>query len=780
MRAKLYKSTGTSQQSRQFQALDPEYVKIDERSFEDMLVFTSGLSRLINFYDEQKKIDGDWSYFFADETVVLASIIDSEPAAMEERFKNYIYKSQLYKKPERKLKYLQKCFEEIHEVACQFEGWYNRLRSIEEFTLSQVNIRNEIANAISSKLSVALKKLKALDSAAPDRKALGQAIALDYSQFSNVWGLEEVSPDIIAYKGRSKKDRIESITGELQQIFQGFYETLLYLKSKTPEYLNESLDNDIHYPEIALYITFLKLFERAQGNINQLTRRHIDFYYSKVLRQKVKPVVFDQVYLQFTLDEGVPYARVPKGTVFIGEQDDSGNDLLYRGDEELLVNGAEIKQIKTIFIDQQALNIKGKEKQLVNNVLQADFPVSLYGADTDNAQRRKSFAVFGEDQSGKGSDEKTMQNAEVGFTVASPGLYLKEGLREVEIIFQFGERAYNGFLSFIKDLSVLNESSVDEVFIKVFLESFMISVTTDKGWHLIRQHVVTRQDDQYSLRINFDMLSSEPELCGFDSNIHTGGYKTDLPLVKFVLNSNSYVYPYSLLSNLEVEQITLNTKVSGFKSLDLFNNIGQLNADTPFLPFGPMPKLGSYFIIGSNEIFNKSLDELKINIEWFDLPVHKSGFAGHYAEYNLDINNASFETNLSILDAGRWKPQEKSEQQTFKLFRTEQQGSMATPAPEGKLMAKTVISDVDIKNIKQPPQYDVINETLNYTSLSERGFIKLELTGPQHSFAHDVYPAILSEVTIENARGGLLKNKEKSKKVLPKAPYAPQIQVNIY
>ncbi len=776
MKAKFFKNIGTSQQSRQFQGLDPEYVKIDERSFEDMLVFTSGLSKLINFYNEQNRIDGDWSYFFADETVILASIIDSQPVAMEEQFKTNIYKAQRYKKPERKLKYLRKCFNEIFDVALMFEDWYKKLKSIEEFTLAQVSIRNEIANAISSKLSEALKQLKGLDLGASDRKALGTTVDFDYQRFSDIWALDEVAPNVLAFTGRSKKQRIESIIVDLQQIFQGFYETLLYLKSKTPEYLKESLNSDIHYPEIALYITFLKLFENAQDNINLLIRRHIDFYYTKVLRQKNKPVIFDQVYLQFSLDDGAPYARVPKDTVFVGEQDEAGNDLLYIGDEELLVNRAKVKQIKTVYIDQRLLNIKSKEKLLISNVLRADFPVSLYSADSDTSQPRKSFAVFGEDQTGKGVDERTMQNAKIGFTVASPSLYLKEGLREVELVLQFNERTYAGFLNFLKDLSVLNESSVEEVFIKVFLESFILSITTDKGWHTIRQHVITKQDDQYCLKINFDMLPTEPSIIGFDADLHTGGYKTDLPLLEVVLNSNSYVYAYSLLSNLEVEQITINTKVSGFKSLELFNNIGQLNPDTPFLPFGPTPKAGSYFIIGSNEIFNKSLDDLRINIEWFDLPVHKSGFSSHYAEYNMDIDNTSFETNISILDSGRWKPQDKTERQSFKLFRTEREGSTANPAPQSKLMTDTVISDVDVKKVKQPAKYEAINESLTYTSLSDRGFLRLELSAPQNGFFHDIYPSILSEVTIENSRGGLLKNKEKSKKALPKAPYTPTIQ----
>lgn len=771
----LTKNKGTSQFTRKFEAIDPSYVRIDERSFEDMLVFTSELSRLINFYNEEDKIDGDWSYFFADETVVLASIIDSKPTLIEERFKHNIYKARLYKKVSRKIKYIHKCFHQIYRLARQFEFWYKRLKSIEEFTLAQVDIRNEIANAIGSKLKTALQQLKALELTASQKSMLDYSFGLDFSDFSDVWELEEVKPiDNLSEKG-SRTDNIEQVIAQVEQIFQSFYETLLYLKSKTPDYLEQSLQNDIHYPEIALYIAFLKLFEKAQGNLNELTGRHIEYYFSEVLKQKPHAPVYDKVYLRFILNEGTQYTLIPKGTVFIGERDEQGNNALYVGDEELLVNKIAVEQIKTIFVDKEMVNYKGRERLMVNNILKATFPVDKYGANTEQ-QNKASFAVFGEDQKGKGSEEKTMSDADVGFAVASPGLYLKEGLREVELVFQFNQKTYNGFIDYLKDISEKNNNTLDEVFIKIFLESFQISVTSDKGWHTIRQHVINRDDENYTLKVNFDLLPAEPQIIGYNHDFHFGDYNTELPLIKCILNSNSYIYPYSLLTMLEVEQITFNTKVTGYKSLNLYNNVGQLNPNTPFLPFGPMPKAGSYFIIGSNEIFNKSLDDLKINIEWYDLPQHKSGFSGHYAEYDLGIDNSTFETRLTILDNGRWKPEAAGEQQSFKLFRTKKEGTTATPAPDGELISKTTLGNIDIKNIKQPPSYEDINEEVSFTSLSNRGFVKLELTNPRFGFGHDVYPAILSDVTIENAKGGLLKNKQKSKKMLPNAPYAPQIQ----
>lgn len=76
----------TSQDSRLFDGLDFDYVKLDERSLEDLLLFVSSFSRLVNFYDASNRIDGDWSDFLNDEIIVLASIKQVDPIVYENGF----------------------------------------------------------------------------------------------------------------------------------------------------------------------------------------------------------------------------------------------------------------------------------------------------------------------------------------------------------------------------------------------------------------------------------------------------------------------------------------------------------------------------------------------------------------------------------------------------------------------------------------------------------------------------------------------------------------------
>ncbi|GAA5037935.1 hypothetical protein GCM10011506_35710 [Marivirga lumbricoides] len=779
MQESKFKNTGTSQQKRMFEALKADYVNIDEKSFEDLLVFTSRLSKLINFYNENNQIDGDWSHFFSDETVILATIIDSEPTEIEKRFKSYIKKISLFKQPAKKNKYILKCFEEVYAIATKFEHWYSRLREIEEFTRFQLSVRSEISNAISSKLAIALKKLHKLYETKLEYYGVASNQLLTFTEFSSIWEVQEPLIDEAFEVTEAESDNAEDfLLKELEKIFQSFYETLLYLKSKTPEYLKQSMESDIHYPEIALFLAFLKLYEHAKDNINQLTSKHIEFYFKDILRQVPKEKKLDKIYLQFLLNDEALFTKIDEGTQFIGEDPASNEDIIYETTEGILINKAQVKQIFSVFIDKELLNVEGKAVKKINNILEAKLPIDqlLPKQKKENELLAKSYAAFGESQNKKGISEKTMSSAKLGFALSSPNLFLKSGFREVEIVIQLNTKSFEDLNNDLNAICKTTGDKFDELFIKAFTNSFNLSITSEKGWLKISKYVVKRDETQNTLTFAFDLLNSDPAIISHTATLHEGNFDSALPIVKFELNSDSFIYPYTLLSRIVINQVWFHVNVSNMKELKLYNNIGQLSPDSPFLPFGPQPKAGAYFIIGNNEVFNKPLEDLKINIEWFDLPVHKGGFEEHYASYGLSIDNTSFEVAISVLEDGRWMPAAKNEQQKLKLFRTEEKGMHKDPSAKGKLIDTSIFSTIDIKKIKQSANYEEITEEQELNSTSRRSFVKLELNNPPNGFGHDVYPSILSETVMENARGGLLKNKEKSKKSIPNQPYTPQIK----
>ena len=61
---------------RRLAALCPESAPLDERTPADGLVFASKFSRLVNFFNRDDRVDGDWSAFFDEEPIVQYALID--------------------------------------------------------------------------------------------------------------------------------------------------------------------------------------------------------------------------------------------------------------------------------------------------------------------------------------------------------------------------------------------------------------------------------------------------------------------------------------------------------------------------------------------------------------------------------------------------------------------------------------------------------------------------------------------------------------------------------
>lgn len=138
-------------------------------------------------------------------------------------------------------------------------------------------------------------------------------MVFNYHRFDDIWGIKdslqegEEKKDIASFKEESA-----IISEQVQLSFQAFYETLLYLKMKAPDYLQESLRTDTHYPEVSLFLAFLKLFQHAQGEINNISKRHLDFYYNVALQQSPKNAIRDKVYLSFKTYDTSVVAHVKK------------------------------------------------------------------------------------------------------------------------------------------------------------------------------------------------------------------------------------------------------------------------------------------------------------------------------------------------------------------------------------------------------------------------------------------------------------------------------------
>ncbi len=130
-------------------------------------------------------------------------------------------------------------------------------------------------------------------------------------------------------KVQQKEAFTEQTADEFKEVFQSFFYVAHHLmklsKQLLDKVLNQLQDNK---PHIALFITFLKLFQYTQDSINTLTERHLNYYYRQVLQQKEKAGIPDKVNISFTLKPGLDTHFLDRGTTV-----DAGK---YKDDQPLL------------------------------------------------------------------------------------------------------------------------------------------------------------------------------------------------------------------------------------------------------------------------------------------------------------------------------------------------------------------------------------------------------------------------------------------------------------
>ena len=110
-------------------------------------------------------------------------------------------------------------------------------------------------------------------------------------------------------------------------------------------------------PHFALLLTFLDLLGHARDQLNGLTERHLDYYYRDVLQMQPAPPEPDRAAVVFRLAPRVAQLRLPAGTGLEAGRDSSGVARIYRTERELLINLAEVAELRSVFVDRRFIEI---------------------------------------------------------------------------------------------------------------------------------------------------------------------------------------------------------------------------------------------------------------------------------------------------------------------------------------------------------------------------------------------------------------------------------------
>ena len=686
---------GTSQPARLLDELKPDYVQVDELSLYDLVKFTDEYAKHIIFH--KRKNDGQqhqhWQEFFKKDSLYLLFFISNTNLdALKKDFNDQLesaYKTGEYKF--RKKDY-GAMVTKLKEMSDNLDDW-NKNIGYDKYTEDLLTNLAELLGKINAKyLTIDLNK-SSFD--VPDER-----LNIISDSFHNLFSVTEY------------------VCTEAGNVLQ--------------KILQQKKDNKSY---MSLFIAFLQLYKHAQGEINQITRKHLEFYYTQVLRQSPNDTTADKAYICASLAKNVEYKLLGKGLLFDAGKASDGKNIYYELLEDTTVTDIQIKQIHTLFVSRNKLNYSGIPQSITD---------IFYHKNLSPADRLPGWATFGEDQFFLGPENKTMDHAPIGFIIASDVLHLSEGKREILITLEFEDDSYKkGFKALITSIADAIQENYENTFNRIFATAFDLYVSLDGKETRTDKFSVVDMPQKNGIGIHFSLSASDAPLIAPPFNKILEPIPLKKPFVKLLLRSESHIYAYPLVNILSLKNITIDVNISQVNNLTMYNDLGPINPILPFAPFGLMPTVGSSFYIGSNEIFSKKITHLSLEGRWSKLPQNDNGWKDYFCGYDTNVQNSDYQIAVSYLQNGAWHP--IANRQKFPLF--EERYEHDNPNP--KLSEIIHFQPIDITRLSLAPyKTDQLNLFGNKT---KDGYIKLEFISPTFAFAHSSYAKRLSEVAFHNA-----------------------------
>jgi hypothetical protein len=700
---------GTSRKLRKNIALNPESISIDERSMLDLVQFTLNFSQNLNFYNYHNKVVDNWkSFLLNDSAFILASIASTETGKFKKKFNELATRTD----DSGEIESIKNANSQIHSVIA---NWAEMLK--------QSNYDGILLNEMEKILHSATQKI------------------LDQNSTNEVQVL---------------KENYDNIFGNL-----------VFIKEKAAKHFEEELFKSSHHPHVGLLLAFFKLFKNLQLDINTITKKHLDYYYLDILQQKRKKLQSHSAIIALHLLPEFEKLEINKGDVFHfsfeGEQ-----PLVFKASSNAQINKAEIAEIKTLF--------KSDYFPFGNQIDDEDFSIDiLYENDflpTQTSSLNSGFnqtedfpATFGEVKPNHLLSESSVRLSDIGFLISSPSLILEKGRQTIHLIFKITPDSYNEsktlFDSLLyQEIEQQNSSTSDKeklrkrVVSKFFSDSFLIFITDKEGWKQIEHSKPRINPEDHTLRIDIQLNEQTDKLVPFDKEIHEGDYKTNWPCVRLILNNDAQYHPYKILKNIIIEEINIEATVLDVSNLTLSNSAGNLDTSIPFIPFGPLPVVGSFLRIQNPVILQNNLSHLECTISWLGLPQERGGFRGYFRAYPKPPENAEFKA-LVTQNKNSVSAAESQNQQVIELFET-----------RGDYLSneKEIIVNLENFKFKNQAQLSANGLDLNATSLY------VVLKGPEMAFGHQIFSEIYANAALKMSR---FRRKNID---LPNQPFTPVIE----
>ncbi|MBI1919799.1 MAG: baseplate J/gp47 family protein [Geobacter sp.] len=368
-------------------------------------------------------------------------------------------------------------------------------------------------------------------------------------------------------------------------------------------------------PHLALFISFLKLYEKPKEVLNRFSGRHLDFYYRDVLRFGKKPPEGDKAHLLIELKKNVAAVEIGPEHLFSAGKDAKGGGLLYAPVRNTIINASRIVSLRSVHIDKSGM------------LLVAQVADSSDGVGGALKGPEPKWPPFG---------SSVWPKAEIGFAMASPVLRMKEGSRRIILKLTLsGAEKLSGTASLAKVLDV--------------------RLTGEKQW--IITTIASASCTNNILSLDLRIGAKEQAVVDCDPAIHQFSCLPPAPVVQVGLKQAEGL-GYGEFSGVKVIDAELTVEVGRevpegdvsvrVRSLHLETDLGIADPKKPFLPFGPLPVVGSRFSVTFPEAAEKNVSSLDLTVKWKGVP---DDLGKNYCAYGRnEVNNNFFTASVFVRD----------------------------------------------------------------------------------------------------------------------------------
>ena len=653
----------------------------------------------------------------------------------------------------------------------------------------------------------------------------------------------------------------------LKALFYIFFIALLHIKEKAKGYFEECIKtNDSHQPHVTLFLTFLYLFRYAVDHLNTLTSSHLLYYFERVLCLHKKAEVPDEVHIIFELAKNFDTYLVEKNALLNAGKDDTSKQMVYALMKEVVVNKAKVEQLKTVYIDAAAEVIhaasiadsKDGKGEKFNKDEQVHWkPLGSPDSPLTEAGFALASPMF--------FLKEGLRAAMISYKFAAPppqpdAFHLQYSSEkdwiEIENVYDAIERIlipypnikliYKTFFTDIQNLINSGFIEIKALYAEVNTPGTKLNenITPNNLSDFIKNSDIQTKADSLKTKIQ-DEINSTGKVTEINKEISV--LRNDILAIKqvyvsradainneldFFIIANTTAAPFTPLQtdekhpgissgwpiiktlvknkyddikSLKISGVDIKVAAYGLKNLVVQNDTAILDNSKESPPFTNKPYVGSYFYVGSKEIFQKKLDFVGAQIQWAGRPVDAQGnlieFANYYTKYLTTINNDSFKVNAELLNGGIFQSIAGGNSQNLfsnnfindstlitlgieedpqtapggNLGSTIKPSSTAT-SKSSALKSKAITAlesfspGASIQNdfkLSSFPRDPFIPDFTDNNVNVQKGFMRFTLY-PQ-DFLHDEYPLVYTAI-VANKKDALVASD------LPKVPYTPKLK----